>query len=60
MIFTQGEMEAARLLKIPALDTQDTRTPHDAGNEIIRLAERIKAERAVATMEQGEKDDGPP
>jgi glutamine cyclotransferase len=30
--------------------TDDKRTMHDAGNKIIELAERIKAERAVAAI----------
>ncbi len=31
--------------------TDEKRTPHDAGNKIIELAEQIKAERAVAAMQ---------
>ena len=32
-------------------DTTDTFSPHDAGNEVIALAEQIKAERAIMAME---------
>ena len=31
--------------------TNDTRSIHEAGNKVIKLAEQIKAERAVAGMQ---------
>ena len=32
------------------MSTGDERDMHDAGNEVIRMAEQIKAERAVSGM----------
>ncbi len=56
MIYTATEIEAYRLLGSAGylLNYNTTfckETPHSAGNKIIEIAERIKAERAVATME---------
>ena len=51
-IYTRSEMNAKLLMGKGINDTASTYTPHDAGNEIIALAEQIKAERAVAAMEK--------
>ena len=44
-IITFGELEALYLC-----GPYSTESPHQAGNRIIALAERIKAQRAVAAM----------
>jgi len=46
---TYGELKALRIL----YGTYSDKSPHEAANEIIQLAERIKAERAVIAMEGG-------
>lgn len=49
--FTWSEHEAQRLTGKGLYCTDSNYTPHDAGNEIIELAERIKSERAIMAME---------
>jgi hypothetical protein len=55
MMFTKTEVIAVNLLgqagMLPGYNTTNCPDPHTAGNKIIELAEQIKAERAVATME---------
>ena len=48
--YTYSELEAQMLLGIGINSTESTYTPHDAGNDIIELAERIKADRAIMAM----------
>ena len=49
-IFTKGELKAYAILhNRESIDTELV-DYHDAGNEIIVLAEQIKAERAVIAM----------
>ncbi len=48
--YTWAECQAQNLLGIGLYSTNSTYTPHDAGNEIIELAERIKSERAIIAM----------
>ena len=53
-LYTHGEFEAYQLLLLSgrySLNTTSLQNPQGAGNEIIRLAEQIKAERAVAGMQ---------
>ena len=50
--YTNAEIQAQILTGKGMYSTDSTYTPHDAGNEIIELAERIKAERAIMAMEQ--------
>jgi hypothetical protein len=48
-----AEIEASKLLtgKVAGFgNSTNARSPHEAGNYIIQLAEKIKAERAVITM----------
>ena len=57
MMFTMSEMNAYMILgnagKIPGYHTtKPDMNPHDAGNKIIELAEKIKAERQVAILEK--------
>jgi len=50
---TMGEIIAytwMRDIKGWGMTNTDTRSMHDAGNEVIALAERIKAERAIVAM----------
>lgn len=47
-VFTHSEFTALHLLYGPYSGT----SPHKAANEIIELAGRIKAERAVAAMQE--------
>jgi hypothetical protein len=49
--YTHGELKAYQLLGCGS-STDSKQGPHDAGNEIIALAEQIKAERAIMAMEQ--------
>lgn len=49
--YTISEMEAQRLIGKGFSSTDSKYTAHDAGNEVIALAEQIKAERAVIAME---------
>jgi len=46
-IYTWSELEAMRLVGYPYVKDKN---PHDAGNEIILLAEKIKADRAILGM----------
>ncbi len=46
MIYTVSELRAVTLLHGQWSDVD----PHEAGNQIIELAERIKSERAIAAM----------
>ncbi len=51
--YTWGELEAQRLLTdvgIIPMTTDNDKDPSWAGNYIIALSEKIKAERAVAAM----------
>jgi hypothetical protein len=48
-VFVPSEMVAMNLIGAPT-STDSEFSLHDAGNEIIALAERIKAERAVVAM----------
>jgi hypothetical protein len=54
-IYTHSEIKAYLILmqvgQIP-MATNNTHTPHSAGNYIIALAEAIKAERAVVAMRE--------
>gem|GEM_PF-4924496 len=52
-VIVSAELEAARLLW-PSYGSTESGTEdiHEAGNRIIALAERIKAERAVAAMQE--------
>jgi hypothetical protein len=50
---TTGELIAYSWMMVVkgwGLDTTDKRSVHDAGNEVILLAERIKAERSTVAM----------
>ncbi len=47
--YTNSESRAMALVHTRT-STDDPYTPHDAGNEIIELAERIKSERAIMGM----------
>ena len=56
MIYTAAEMEAYRILGLVGYlfnynTTFCKETPHSAGNKLIEIAERIKAERSVVAME---------
>lgn len=48
--YTDGEYQAQSLTRLGLSETHSKYTPHDAGNEIIQLAERIKSERAIMAM----------
>lgn len=48
--YTNAEYQAQLLTGKGINSTDSTYTPHDAGNEIIELAERIKSERAIMAM----------
>jgi len=48
--YTNAEYAAQVLFRKGMMCTDSTYTPHDAGNEIIELAERIKSERAIMAM----------
>ena len=48
--YTNSELRAQSLLGIGIAATNSAYTPHDAGNEIIELAARIKSERAIMAM----------
>ncbi len=48
---TNSEYQAYILIGRGICHTNSSYTPHDAGNEIIELAERIKSERAIMAME---------
>ena len=48
--YTNSEIQAQMLLGKGISSTDSTYTPHDAGNEIIELAELIKSERAIMAM----------
>ena len=50
-VYTYSEIEAMNLIGWPSA-TDSKFTPHDAGNQVIALAEQIKAERAIMTMEK--------
>jgi hypothetical protein len=53
--YTCAEFNAYALLGCGGA-TDDPRTPHTAGNEIIALAEKIKAERAAMTLDLAAKE----
>ncbi len=56
MLYTQSEVEAWVFLEkagLISMNTNNSEAFHDAGNKIIELAEKIKAERAVYAMEKG-------
>jgi hypothetical protein len=48
--YTNSEFRAMSLLGFPAC-SDSAFSPHEAGNEIIALAEQIKAERAIMMLE---------
>ena len=48
--YTDSELQAQILLGIGMNSTDSTYTPHNAGNDVIELAERIKADRAIMAM----------
>ena len=48
--YTNAEYAAQLLTRKGLTQTHPTYTPHDAGNEIIALAEQIKSERAIMAM----------
>jgi hypothetical protein len=56
IIFTQADFEAQALLEQAGILGRSTefQNPTDAGNKIIALAEKIKAERSVVAMQKGE------
>ena len=50
-VYTCGELRAFLLIGGGSA-TDSIYSPHQAGNEIIALAEQIKAERAIMAMEK--------
>lgn len=51
--FTYADLDAYHLLRGGLTAGIDGKTITDAGNKIIALAERIKAERSVVAMQGG-------
>ena len=50
-VYTRTEIKAFQLLsKSESMLTTDSEDYHEAGNLIIEMAERIKSERSIASM----------